>query len=170
MAGMSEDLHLYDGRTRRFRHDDADPAQLERGRGIVARLLRRTTPPPLAGLRYDLAFYSGGDGVFDRLYVALPCTEAEAEAIVAAAGFRLPDGPWPADEREDLEWMIGDEEQPERTIVASAVAHVAERRAAWQPAPDAATRVWFMPDSNVNTSAMLYTAAGELAYIGEDQG
>lgn len=167
---MTEDLHPYDGRTRRFRHTDADPQLRARGLTLIAGLLRLPAPPPALRLRYDLSFYSGGDGIFDRLRIALACAPDEADAIVARRGFLAPDGPWTAGDRESLEWLVCDEDHPERTFAAAAAAFVAAERAEFQPPPDDAFRVWFAPGSDVNGWALIYAVAGELGYMAHAHG
>ena len=74
-----DNLHPYDGVTRRFRDNDTDPARVARGRGLVKSLLRLPELP--SGLRYDFSFLSDGSGVFDRLYAAFSCAMDEAGAI-----------------------------------------------------------------------------------------
>lgn len=165
-----DDLHPYDGRDRRFSDSDSDPAALARGRKLVASLLRLAAPPAIAGLRYDLLFTSGGSGVFDRLHIALPCAPAEAEEIAARAGFLAIDAPWEQADRDDLEWLVQDEDRPERSLAEHAAAFVANERKEFQRPVGAGLRVWFTPGSDVNSWSLLYAADGELAYIAQDQG
>lgn len=166
---MSSDLHPYDGVDRRFRDDDPDAARRDRGRELAARLLGLDAPA--AELRYDLNFYSGGIGVLDRLYVALPCSPAQADAIVARLGFVTPeaavaDARW----REVFEWLIGGDNEEGLSLRALVTAFVAESRAEFQPAPDERARVWFAPDSGVNAWQLVYAQDGSLCLIAYDQG
>lgn len=169
LAGVSDNLHPYDDVERRFRDDDDDPSRRARGRDLVARLLGGTAVPA-AGLRYDFSFYSGGIGVIDRLYVALPCGAAEVDAIVARLGWLTPeasvaDASW----REHFLWLLGveDEERPLRALVGE---FIAEQRTDFQPVPDEQARVWFESYSGVNSWALLYEQDGRLCLIGYDQG
>jgi len=165
-----DDLHPYDGKVRRFRDTDTGSAAIARGRGLVASLLRLPAPPPAEGLRYDLSFDSGGCGVFDRLHAAFRCAPDEAAAIAARAGFLALTDPWQGDDRESLEWLVHLEDLPEATLADAVAVFLAEQRAAFQPAPGDPLRVWIEPGSDVNHWTLIYAAAGELAYIGFDQG
>lgn len=165
-----DDLHPYDGRVRRFRDSDEDPAAVARGRGLVAAQLSLPGPPPAAGLRYDLSFDSGGSGVLDRLYAAFPCAPAEAAAIAARAGFLAVTAPWPEEDRRSLEWLVHLEDLPDATLVDAVAAFVAEERVDFQPPPGDDTTVWAEPGSDVNHWCLLYATGGVLAYIAFDQG
>jgi hypothetical protein len=162
-----DNLHPYDGVTRRFRDDDTDPARVARGRGLVESLLRLPELP--AGLRYDFSFLSDGCGVFDRLFAAFPCAMDEAEAIARRAGFIASDGAWDASDRESLEWLVSLEDHP-GGMAAAVAAFVAEQRTEFQRAPAADMRVWFTSNSDVNGWALLYAVDGELAYIAYEHG
>jgi hypothetical protein len=166
-----DDLHPYDGRERRFRDDDPDPERRARGLALVARLLGLPAPPPARGLRYDLSFRSGGFGAVDRLYVAMPCTPAEAAAIAARAGLLGPEAMCaePA-RREAFEWLVRGDAEADAAPAEVALAFVAEHRAAFQPPPDGDVRAWFRPESGVNAWAVLYAAGGRAGFIGYDQG
>ena len=165
-----DDLHPYDGKERRFRHDDADSSQRDRARALVARLLGLAAPPPPEGLRYDLCFYSGGIGVLDRLHVALPCAPAEVDAIVARLGLATPeaavaDAAWCG----DFNWLVRDEDEPLPLRAAVAV-FIEKQRADFQPSPEERSRVWFFPESGVNAWLLVYEQDGELGYIAFEQG
>jgi len=167
LVGGMDDLHPYDGVTRRFRDSDTDPARVSRGRGLVKSLLRMPSLP--AGLRYDFSFLSDGCGVFDRLYAAFPCAVDEGEAIAARAGYLALDGPWDASDRADLEWLVSLEDFP-GGLVEAVAAFVAEQRTEFQRPVGAGMRVWFASNSGVNGWALLYAADGELAYIAYEHG
>jgi hypothetical protein len=164
-----EDLHPYDGVDRRFRHDDPDPAVRARARALVARLLRLPGAPP-PGLRCDLLFTSGGAGVHDRLHIAVPCAADEAAAIAARLGHLALDAAWDRGERDELEWLIQDEDHPGRSPAAHAAAFIADRRGDLMPAPREDAPMWFAPGSDVNAWSLLYFVDGELAYLAEDTG
>lgn len=168
-----DELHPYDGRERRFRHDDADAAQRERGRELVGRLLELPEPPREAGLRYDLSFYSGGIGVLDRLCVVMPCTPTEVDAIVAQLGMLDVEALLAhedEDVREAFAWLVLDDEHPDRSHRAAVATFVEEHRAAFQPSPHQGMRAWSTSDSGVNAWSLVYEVEGELAFIGYDQG
>ncbi|HEU4411969.1 MAG TPA: hypothetical protein VFS43_42400 [Polyangiaceae bacterium] len=168
---MNDELHPYDGRERRFRDDDADPERRARGLALVARLLRLPAPPPARGLRYDLSYYSGGIGVIDCLYVAMPCAPADAEAIAARAGLLSPEAMGDdAERREAFEWLVRGEARPEATTAEAVAAFIDERRVEFQPPPGARARAWFWPDSDVNAWSLIYAAEGQLGFIAYDQG
>lgn len=166
-----DDLHPYDGRDRVFAHDDADPGQRARGRALVARLLGLAAPPAEAGLRYALSFFSGGIGVLDRMHVAMPCAADHAEAIATAAGMWTLERLWADDElRPEIEWLVHDEEHPERSPQERLAAFIEDERSPFQPPPHAGMRAWLLPHSGVNAWSLLYAVDGELAFIGYDQG
>lgn len=167
----AEDLHPYDGRTRRLRHEDADPEQRARGRALVARLLGLPAPPAEDGLRYSLSFHSGGIGVLDRLHVAMPCTWQQAEAIATRAGMITPAAVQADDEaRGEIEWLVHDDDHPERTLAEALAAFIDQERVGFQPRPHAEARVWLAPESGVNAWTIVYAVDGVLAFIGYDQG
>jgi hypothetical protein len=62
-------LPPYDNKEYRCRHSDADRRE---GLAKVAELLGLAGVSDQGGLFYDLSFYSGGIGVFDRLAVTMP--------------------------------------------------------------------------------------------------
>lgn len=166
-----DDLHPYDDKLRRFRHTDVEPAYVERGQGLVVRLLRLAALP--AGVRYDLSFLSGGSGVWDRLYVGFPCAAEEVARIAGEAGFKIVSAQWETWEtpdREDIEWLVSLEDFPDGTLAEAVAAFVGEERGELLAAPEAGMRVWFEPGSNVNHWAMIYAAGGELGYVAFDQG
>lgn len=168
LVGGMDDLHPYDGVTRRFRDNDTDPARVDRGRGLVKSLLR-LPELPAKGLRYDFSFLSDGSGVFDRLYATFPCALDEAEAIARRAGFIATDGAWDASDRESLEWLVSLEDCPGGMAEAVA-AFVAEQRTEFQRVPGAGLRVWFASNSGVNGWALLYAVDGEVGYIAYEHG
>ncbi|MCX4244051.1 hypothetical protein [Paraliomyxa miuraensis] len=169
----ADDLHPYDGRERRFRHDDAEPEARRRGRALVGQLLGLAAVPEAKDLRYDLSFYSGGIGVIDRLHVAMPCTRAEVEVIVTRLGMLEPGvllAHEDQDVREEIAWLLLDEEHPQRLPAESVAAFIEEHRAELQPGPGDSLRAWLSPDSNVNAWTLVYEVDGELAYVAYDQG
>lgn len=168
LAGVSDELHPYDGVERRFRDDDVDPSRRDRGRELVARLMGHVRLPATAGLRYDLSFYSGGLGVIDRLYVALPCGADEVDAIVAGLGYVTPEVAVAA-APDDLEWLEPDDgaRRTARELVAGLVD---DERAEFQPPLGERGRVWLAPGSDVNAWTLLYEQDGRLCLIGRDQG
>jgi DNA-binding transcriptional LysR family regulator len=166
-----ENLHPYDGRDRRFAHDDADPEQRARGRALVATLLSLAAPPAEVGLRYALSFFSGGIGVLDRMHVAMPCAAELAEAIATGAGMWTLEQLLADDElRPEIEWLVYDEEHPERSPQEQLVAFIEDERVPFQPPPHAGMRAWLLPHSGVNAWSLVYAVDGELAFIGFDQG
>lgn len=166
-----EDLHPYDGRTRCFGHDDAAPEQRARGRALVARLLGLPAPPAAEGLCYSLSFHSGGSGVIDRLHVAMPSTEQEAEVIAARLGLvTFEAAQADAEARVEIEWLVHDDEHAERTLVEALAAFIDLERAEFQPRPGAGARVWLASESNVNTWTLVYAVDGTLAFLAYDQG
>lgn len=157
-------LHPYDGSTFRFRHDDAGD-QTE-GRAILGRLLG-TTPPE--GTLYDLSFHSGGSGIFDKHHATLPLSADEARAWLLRRDY-LPSDVAFADDA--IRWLIGiDDDDDDAESVASALpAFLADHRARFQPPLGDLTRVWFAPESGVNSWELAYLEGGALHYIAFDQG
>jgi hypothetical protein len=164
-------LHPYDGRERRFCDDDAEPEARAGGRELVARLLCLPEPPAGVGLRYELSFYSGGIGVLDRLHIAMPCSPAGVEEIVARAGMLAPPELRVDDERrEALDWLVHDERHPPQSPEEALAAFVNDQRRAFQPQSREGMRTWFYPDSDVNCWSLVYEVDGVLAFIAYDQG
>lgn len=156
-----DELHPYDGQERRFRDSDTSDELLARGRDLVTKLLKLPRPPPAGAIQYDLSFYSGGIGVFDRLFIRLACSFDEASSIIAALGFidSLEAGgdlEW----RDDFAWLIDGEVR----------AFLMESKAAFQPKPSADGRAYFERLSTVNSWAAVYFAEGTLNYLAFDQG
>ena len=156
---MSGDLHPYDGVTRRFRHTDAETAA---GLAAVGKLLRWAGP--LAGLEYDVSFYSGGVGVLDTLAITFsvgaegwgPFVRAlDAVAVVELVG------------DEDFLWLVrGDEE----TVAVAVVEFVNEQRKEFQPVCLGTDRVFFQRWSNVNDWLVLWGADSRLSYLAYSAG
>jgi hypothetical protein len=71
--------------------------------------------------------------------------------------------------REDFENLVLDEDDP-RPLGDAAVAFVEHERADFQARPGARTRIWFCPGDTVNGWSVVYEEAGELCFIGYDQG
>ena len=152
------ELHPYDGVERRFRHTDADPTA---GRVAAARVLR-LPGLPAGEVCYDLSFYSGGDGVYDRLAVTLPADPALWSRVAGALDGRTPEdeatanADWPG----ALAWLVagvdlgdGDAEVP---IRPAAVEFINAERRDWQAACAASDRILFGHLSDVNS----WTACG----------
>jgi hypothetical protein len=163
------DLHPYDGKTRRFRHDDPEASRRVHGSALVARLLGLPGPRGPEGVRYDLSFLSDGAGVYDRLYIALRCAPTEVDATVARLGLATPEAIM-ADEiwRADFEHLVLDEDP--RPLRDAAVAFVERERADFQARPGASARIWFCRGDTVNGWSVVYEEGGELCFIGFDQG
>ena len=165
-----DDLHPYDNKDRRFRHDDVDPSQRLRASKVIARVLALPSPPPSEGLRYNLSFYSGGLGIVDRLAITFPCSPAEVDAIVARLQFVTPEiAVTDAAAREGLENLVLDEDEPQ-SLRTGMRAFVEKERAEFQPPPGERSRVWFSPDSGVNFWSLVYEQDGLLHFIDFDQG
>lgn len=146
------DLHPYDGRERRYRDDD--PGDRSVGLGIVERILH-VAPPP--GARYDLAFYSGGLGVMDRLAISLPADAATASSIARGLGW-VPASQ--ALESEDVKGLID----------GDLTDFVETHKAAFQPSPAPESTVWLDPGAGVNAWQLGYAQDGWLHVLGYDQG
>jgi hypothetical protein len=150
------DLHPYDGKERRFRHDDpGDPAF---ARGLVQRLLRM--PIGAYALRYDLAFYSGGIGINDNLFISIEAAEAWRA--------KLPDGFLLAEEAlaRDIRWLIMSDE--DLAPDAALMTFIADHRAPFQ-AP-VREEMWIEATSDVNSWTVAYTYQGWLHWMSHDQG
>ena len=158
---MSGDLHPYDGVERRYRHTDADTAA---GLAAVGKLLRWAGP--LAGLEYDVSFYSGGVGVLDKLAISFAVgTEGWGPFVRALEA--VPVGELAGDE--DCLWLVrGDEETvaPEVAVVG----FVNEQRKAFQPVCLATDRVFFQRWSNVNDWLVLWGDDSRLSYLAYSAG
>jgi hypothetical protein len=152
---MSVELHPYDGVERRFRDGDTGE-MLERGRALVRQILQHEVAP---GTRWDLSFYSGGIGVMDHLYIRLPCSRTEADAIIGGLGFITPECT-----HEEIVWLVACHDEWSQEAVAE---FIRASKSAFQPEADV---VYFEPSSGVNSWAVLYYADAALSYIAFDQG
>ena len=134
----------------------------------------RAAPAALReGLRYDLSFYSGGMGVIDRMHVVVPCAPVEVEAVAARLGMLEPAALLAhpdQDVREQVAWLLLDEDQPEQPLSDAVAAFIDGHRAELQPPPGREPRAWVSLDSGVNAWSLVYAVDGELAFIGYDQG
>jgi hypothetical protein len=159
---VTDDLHPYDNRERRFRYDDDSRT---RGRELVARILRLPVAP--TGARFDIAFFSGGVGVFDNVAIAIAASPDAAAAIATRLQF-APPGDFTGDDFADLEWLVG---AADGTPFELALAgFVAEHRHAFQPDYVTGDPIWFETISGVNHWSVLWYSRGELAYLSYDQG
>ena len=155
------DLHPYDDRVRRFRHDD--PGDQAFARGLVERLLRM--PVEAHALRYDLAFFSGGIGINDNLFISIEA--AEAWRAKPPAGFLHADEAL-ADEAlaDDIRWLIMSDEDLEPD--AALTAFITDHRAPFQaPVGD---EMWIEATSGANSWTVAYTHRGWLHWMSQDQG
>ena len=158
---MSGDLHHYDGVDRRYRHTDADTAA---GLAAVGKLLRWAGP--LAGLEYDVSFYSGGVGVLDKLAISFAVgTEGWGPFVRALEA--VPVGELAGDE--DFLWLVrGDEETV--ALEVAVVEFVNEQRRAFQPVCLSTDRVFFLRWSNVNDWLVLWGDDSRLSYLAYSAG
>jgi hypothetical protein len=167
------DLHPYDGKERRFRHQDTGDRSV--ALGIIERLLATPLPSPAPRMLYDLSFYSGGSGVFDRLRLSLEADEARCQDILAHLGFVPPAEILTSVDAEDFCWLIGSVEGP-LTVAPSVFLETAlpgfidENKEAFQPRLRSPDRVWFDSDSNVNGWSLVYAEDGWLHYLAYEQG
>ena len=165
------DLHPYDGKERRFRHQDTRDRSV--ALEIIERLLATPLPSPTPRLLYDLSFYSGGMGVIDRLSLSLEADEAQGRQIVANLRFVSPAELLASSDAEDFDWLIRSDESPCADASAFGVALLAfidEKKASFQPALSAPERVWFASGINVNDWSLVYLEDGWLHYLASDQG
>src|SRR5437868_6471666 len=141
----SMNLHPYDGIERRFRHTDINPKD---GLAVIARILKLEKPPAADGLLYDLSFYSGGSGIFDKLAISLSADAHTWSRLIAGLGTATPealceDPEW----RETFGWFLDHEAGPEDPRVAAA-RFVNENRATFQPECLVDGRLLFAPQSD----------------------
>jgi hypothetical protein len=150
------DLHPYDGKERRFRYDDAT---CENGRAIVAKIMQLPVAP--RGALFDMTFYSGGVGIFDRVAIAFAATHDDAVQIACALAFVAADAGDGA-----LGWFVGDE----LPVAAELARFIAERRHGFQPDYADGDPLWFEAGSDIDHWAVAWHSGGMLAYLGYDQG
>jgi hypothetical protein len=160
------DLHPYDNVERRFRH--TDPAR-EKGRRIVARLLRLPEPPK-GDLLFDLSFFSSGIGVIDRLAITRPADPGLWSRVVDSLRARTPEearafGAWAA----ELVWLLTSEEA-EAPIRPAAVSFINQNRREFQAECVPSNRILFRHESDVNSWTILWGDDNRLNYLGYDQG
>ncbi len=165
---MLNDLHPYDGVERRFSHCDENALQ---GREVVAQVLGLPTAVELDGIRYDLSFYSGGTGVFDRLAIAMPVRSGLLDLVLkslnAADIETVAREAWV---REELLWLLTREEDPTQSVPQAAIKFINDQRRAFQQSCDESSAVYSTQSSNVNYWTILWASEGELNLIGCSQG
>ena len=71
--------------------------------------------------------------------------------------------------REDLANLVLDGDEP-RSLRAAVMALVEEHRTKLLPRPDEHARVWFAPDSGVDSRSLVYEQDDDLCIIAFDQG
>jgi hypothetical protein len=163
--GGRMDLHPYDGKERRYRDSDANPAD---ALPIVAKLLGLAAISRMGPLRYDLSFFSGGIGVHDVLGITYPCTLAEFEQIaeglaakdVAAAAV---DPGW----SEDFLWLI---KADGLTPADAAARFLSDERLDFQGPCTSTSPIRFVVWSDVNDWTALWFDSSQLNYRGYSQG
>jgi len=160
-------LRPYDGVERRFKHSDVFGW---RGRRIVATLLGLERPPRPKGLRYDLSFYSGGIGVYDRLAISLPADQSLWSTVLAALGGRTPEMlSADPEQREDFRWLI-DYDADDMGIRCAAADFINAERVDFQPDCSMNEHLHFVAESDVNGWAALWGSDTMINYLGFRQG
>jgi hypothetical protein len=159
----------YDNTEYRYRHTDPD-----RGSGI-ARLAGLLGLPPAfdgRGARYDLSFFSGGIGVFDRCAATLPADDALWKAVLAARPAKTPEDiaadPDPACAEGFL--LLVRREDSARDVRTAAVAFINAERRDFQTECRGSDTVLFLPESDANSWFALWGTDTEMNIRSFDQG
>ena len=161
------DLHPYDGVDRRYR--DSDPEQAE-SLAVVGQVLRVPPGELPRPILFDIALYSGGIGVLDRIAITLPAEENLWKQLV-----RLHDALTPEhialepELAEDFFWLLDHEGGPEG-VRAAAVTFVNGERAAFQSECESEDEILFSESSGVNDWSALWRAKGAIHYRAFSQG
>jgi len=166
-AAISEDnLHPYDNRERRFRHDDSSAGK---GRAIVAELLH-IDQHAADQASFDLSYFSGGIGVIDRLAISLPANAELWSRVSGALKTRLLSDVPPEDPlHEDILWLLTGEEDLV-PLQPAAVRFLNRERKAFQSECVETDRIMFNEYSNVNAWTALWGTDTKLNYLYYDQG
>lgn len=104
------ELHPYDGKTREFRHTDNDPST---GLRLVARRLELGEAHRLGDIFYDLSFYSGGLGTFDKWAISGTCSLTTFRELARSLGMVTVEAAVAHESwADDFLWLIDAEESP----------------------------------------------------------
>ncbi|MGL6077053.1 MAG: hypothetical protein ACRC8S_23090 [Fimbriiglobus sp.] len=160
------DLHPYDNVERRFHHTDC---KQDLGREVVAQVLR-LPEPPAGELLYDLSFFSGGTGVFDRLAITITADASLWLRLTSSLHARTleeaeADMPWAG----ELIWLFTLEEEA-APLRPAAVRFINQHRREFQAECVPSSRILFGSDSNVNDWTALWGDDTQLNILGYSQG
>lgn len=161
------DLHPYDGVDRRYRDGDPDQAESWAVVGQVLRVSPSALPQPI---RFDIALYSGGIGVLDRIAITLPAEDGLWEKLVSLHDAVTPEHIALTPElAEDFFWFLDHEGGPDG-VRAAAVAFVNGERAAFQSECGSEDEILFSESSGVNDWSALWRTKGAIHFRAFSQG
>ena len=164
------ELHPYDGIERCFRHTDTDRTT---GFDIIAQLLQLQICPPYNDILYDLSFYSGGFGIFDRLAISLPANRKIWESTIVKLGAKtLEDANQDLSWTSELVWLLSDDEEDEIAVILreTAVRFINNSRCEFQSSCKMVNWIYFIDGSNINHWGTLWGDATRLNYRAYSQG
>lgn len=138
-------MREYDGVEKRYRKSDLD---LERNLTIIENLIGFR--PFVEQLDFDLSFYSGGIGMYDKLAIACIASRDQKEQTKKLLNLFTPEQAVAMKEwKEDFIWLIeGEDTCPD--ILAGAATFINENKAAFQDHCLPGHEMSFSYESNVN--------------------
>ena len=158
-------MREYDGIEKRYRKSDLD---LDKNIELVEDLLGFC--PDVEQLDFDLSFYSGGIGVYDKL--AISCLHSSNGLLLTKEKYNLmtpeeaiKDLIW----AEDFEWLVkGDNDDADYLV--STVNFINDNKAEFQDVCLQDSKIYFSYESNVNHWAVVWLVGERLNFAYFDQG
>lgn len=158
-------MREYDGIERNYKTSDPDQTKnLDRIKNILGFL------PKSEGLNFDLSFYSGGIGVFDKLAVSCEVNSEQWNFVKENLKLHSPEsalliGNW----AEEFVWLL-EAEGHEQNINQFASEFINNNKREFQGQCTPASEIYFSYESDVNHWVAVWGSAKSLNYLYFDQG
>ena len=159
------DIPPYDNKEYRFRDSSA-----QAGRVRVASLLGLPNVPNCEGMQFDLSFFSGGIGIYDKHAIAMNADADLWSSVKNHLSTKTPtesasDDAW----SEEFNWLIyGNDEF--HSLADAVVSFINKERKEFQDVCTPGMTVLFQACSNVNDWAALWGTQDRLNYLAFSQG
>jgi hypothetical protein len=125
--------------------------------------------PDTSLLKFDLSFFSGGIGVFDKLAFSCGANDGQWEALIQKLSLLSPSETMMNEEwAEDLTWLVRHSEP--YSIEESCAQFINTEKKQFQGDCTPDCKIFFSKESNVNTWTAIWGKNGDLNYLHFDQG